>query len=81
MDFKTKTAIVTGGNSGIGAAIAAALAKAGTRLIIAGRTQDRNGAVAETLKEQFGTGSKKGVGASRYPCEQCRYRLAQLIHR
>lgn len=54
MKFSDKTAIVTGGNSGIGKAIAASLAKEGTRLIISGRRSERNEAVAAELKEQFG---------------------------
>ena len=54
MDPKGKVAIVTGGNSGIGLAIATALAQAGSKLVIAARRQERNMAVAEDLARKFG---------------------------
>ena len=49
MDLKGKVAVVTGGNSGIGLAIAAALAQAGCNLVIAGRRKGKSQAVANDL--------------------------------
>lgn len=42
-----RTAIVTGGNQGLGKAFAFALAEAGARVAIAGRSVERNGKVVE----------------------------------
>lgn len=47
--------MVTGGNSGIGAAIAEALAGAGVRTVIAGRREDKNTAIARRLQQEHGT--------------------------
>ncbi len=55
MELSGATAIVTGGNSGIGAAIAGALAGEGVRTVIAGRREDKNNAIARQLQEQHGT--------------------------
>jgi len=55
MEFKDKTCIITGGNSGIGRATALALAEKGVRLIIAGRTRERNEEVVSDIKHAFGT--------------------------
>ena len=52
-DLKGKIAVVTGGNSGIGLAIAAALAQEGCDLVIAGRRQGKNQAVAKDLAQRF----------------------------
>jgi NADP-dependent 3-hydroxy acid dehydrogenase YdfG len=41
MDLKTKTALITGGGTGIGAAIAVALAREGCRTAICGRREDK----------------------------------------
>src|SRR5215467_10832343 len=41
MDLKNKTALVTGGGTGIGAAIAVALAAKGCRTAICGRREDK----------------------------------------
>lgn len=54
MDLSDKTAVITGGNSGIGAAIAGSLAQAGASLVIAGRTTGRNEAVADSLHKRHG---------------------------
>jgi meso-butanediol dehydrogenase/(S,S)-butanediol dehydrogenase/diacetyl reductase len=49
MRFDGDTAIVTGGTSGIGRAIAAAFVDAGAEVVVAGRTEDAGTAVAEEL--------------------------------
>lgn len=45
-----KTALVTGGNRGLGLAFARGLAEAGARVVIASRDAERNRAAAETLR-------------------------------
>ncbi len=54
MDLRGKVTIVTGGNSGIGLAVATAVAKAGSNIVIAARRQKRNVAVAEDVGRKFG---------------------------
>ena len=49
MELKGKAALITGGNSGIGEAIAYALAEKGTEVLISGRREEQNRAVAEAL--------------------------------
>src|SRR5262245_5865645 len=46
-ELEGKSAIVTGASSGIGAAIAEAMAAAGARVVVSGRDHERRGAVAE----------------------------------
>jgi 3-oxoacyl-[acyl-carrier protein] reductase len=53
MDLKGKVAVVTGGNSGIGLAVARALAEAGSDVVLAARRQQRNLAVAGELQREF----------------------------
>ena len=48
-DLTGRVALVTGGNSGIGAAMARGLASAGASVAIAGRSQQKNATVAEQL--------------------------------
>ncbi|HWQ93709.1 MAG TPA: SDR family oxidoreductase, partial [Clostridia bacterium] len=51
--METKTAVITGGNSGIGLAIATALAQAKYNLVISGRRQAKNQAVASEIVRKF----------------------------
>ena len=54
MELKGKTAIVTGGNSGIGLAISTALAQVGMNIVVAGRRQNQNESVARELAQRHG---------------------------
>lgn len=54
-DFKGKVALITGGTSGIGAATAAALARAGARVVVSGRREKEGQAVAEAIGAAGGT--------------------------
>jgi gluconate 5-dehydrogenase len=49
-----RTALVTGGTSGLGLAMATALARAGLRVAVAGRSGDRAAAAAGPLPDAFG---------------------------
>lgn len=51
----TKTAVVTGGTSGLGEAAALALAEAGWRVLIVGRDAERGAAVEQTARKSAGT--------------------------
>ena len=61
MDLKGKTAVVTGGNSGIGLATATALAQAGSRIVVGSREQKRNLAVSDELARKYDVqGARRG---------------------
>jgi NAD(P)-dependent dehydrogenase (short-subunit alcohol dehydrogenase family) len=50
-EFKGKTALITGGTSGIGRATAVAFAKAGANVVITGRREREGEAVAEEIRK------------------------------
>lgn len=52
--MNTKTAVITGATSGIGAAYARYFAKEGYNLVITGRQKEKIGAVAQDIRESFG---------------------------
>src|SRR5260370_26702237 len=58
MNMKTslenKVAVVTGGTSGIGKAAALALAKAGAKVVVAGRRENEGNAVVEAIEKGGG---------------------------
>jgi 2-deoxy-D-gluconate 3-dehydrogenase len=49
-DLKGRVAIVTGGNGGIGLGMARGLAKAGARVVVAARNEDKSGAAVRELQ-------------------------------
>ena len=53
-DLKGKTALVTGGNSGIGRAVAVALARNGAHVVLSGRDADRGEQAVATIREAGG---------------------------
>jgi 3-oxoacyl-[acyl-carrier protein] reductase len=55
MDFKNKTAVITGGSRGIGLAIAKKLAEGGANIAVLYVGDESEGAAAKAELEQYGT--------------------------
>ena len=49
-----RTALITGGSSGLGATIAEALGRAGAKIYLAARNQDKLQNIAQALREEYG---------------------------
>ena len=76
MDLHKKSALITGGGSGIGAAIARALASHGARVAISGRQAARLEQVAREIREQGGQASVRICDLT--DASQCQ-RLAESV--
>ena len=78
-DLKGKTALVTGGNGGIGLGMAKGLAGAGARVAIAGRDPAKNHEALKALPEAVAVeGDLKDEKACRAMVEQAAKRLGRL---
>lgn len=79
MNFNGKRAWITGASSGIGAAVARALAAAGAEVVISARREERLQALAEELKQQGARVHVEPVDvADRAAMEALGVRLAAL---
>ncbi|EEF63210.1 SDR family oxidoreductase [Pedosphaera parvula] len=78
MEFKEKVAIITGGNSGIGKAIAIALAREGAKIVITARRHAENQKVAQILIQQYGT-STLGIKADVAKEEDCERLVSETV--
>jgi 2-deoxy-D-gluconate 3-dehydrogenase len=77
-DLTGKAALVTGGNGGIGLAMARALAQAGAALAIAGRDAGKNAAAAAELKALPIACDLKDADACRAMVDEAAGRLGRL---
>src|SRR5215208_1396408 len=77
-DLKGKTALVTGGNGGIGLGMAQGLAQAGARIAIAGRDKAKNAAAAKALDAIAREADLKDEKACRAMVEEAAKRLGRL---
>ncbi|KAJ9104032.1 hypothetical protein QFC19_004166 [Naganishia cerealis] len=74
-DSRGKTAIVTGGTSGIGASIAAGLATAGAKVYIVGATEEHAKGTADSINEKI---QQNSTGSPKFPSGKVLYKILDL---
>jgi len=79
MKLDGKVALITGGNSGIGSATAALLAKEGAAVVLTGRNQERGEQVAQTINDAGG--KAMFVRSDVRIAEDCRRAVEQTLER
>ncbi len=80
-DLRGQVALVTGASSGIGAAIAEALALRGVRVTLAARRVDRLDALAQRLRQADGAGETQVVACDVREEAQVREAVSQTLER
>ncbi len=76
IDLSGKTAVITGSTGGIGLAIATGLAKAGAKVVIAGREKSRVDAALAEIRETSGRDDPAGVVCNPGTAEGCQTLIA-----
>ena len=79
MKLDGKVALITGGNSGIGSATAALLAKEGAAVVLTGRNQERGEQVAQAINDAGG--KAMFVRSDVRIAEDCRRAVEQTLER
>jgi NAD(P)-dependent dehydrogenase (short-subunit alcohol dehydrogenase family) len=79
MKLDGKVALITGGNSGIGSATAALLAKEGAAVVITGRNQERGEQVAQAINDAGG--KAMFIRTDVRVANECRQAVEQTLER